>query len=161
VAKSPKIYQKLPGVGVRGANRVRLWLGPDHLLYVASSSFGERYKRFYYADIQAIVIRKTAAWMGWIITLLILTALCGLAGVEISDSAGRAVMLVIAGVFFVILAIHASLGPTTHCAIRTAVQTEELPSLNRVRRADKVLARIRPLIESAQRHEAPETQTPL
>ena len=50
---------------------------------------------------------------------------------------------------------------STACTIRTAVQTEELPSLNRVRKADKVLARIRPLIESAQRHEVPETQTPL
>jgi hypothetical protein len=161
VAKSPKIYQKLPGVGVRGANRVRLWQGPDHLLYVASTSYGERYKRFYYADIQAIVIRKTAGWMGWIITLLILTALCGLAAVEITDPGGRGTMFVIAAVFFIILAIHASLGPTSRCVIRTAVQTEEMPSLNRVRKAEKVLARIRPLIEAAQRHEVSEAQTPL
>jgi hypothetical protein len=41
--------------------------------------------------------------------------------------------------------------------IRTAVQTEELPSLKRQRDADKVLARIRPLIESAQRQEVSET----
>jgi hypothetical protein len=161
VAKTPKIYQKLPGVGTRGAHRVRLWQGSDHLLFVASSSLGERYKRFYYADIQAIMLRKTSRWMGWIITLLILTGLCGLGGVQISDADGRVTMFVIAGVFFVILAIHASLGPTCRCVIRTAVQTEELPSLKRQRDADKVLARIRPLIESAQRQEVSETQTPI
>ena len=54
---------------------------------------------------------------------------------------------------------HVMLGTTCRCLIRTAVQTEELPSLRRVRNADKVLARIRPLIESAQRQEIPEPET--
>lgn len=141
-------------------HRIRLWQGPDHLLFVASSMLGERYKRFYYADIQAIVIHKTAAWTGWGIVFLVFSGLFGLAAVEISDPAGRAVMGAIAGVFIILLAIHAALGATCRCVLRTAVQTEELPSLKRVRNADKVLARIRPLIESAQRQEIPETQTP-
>ena len=158
--KQPKVYQRLPGVGARGSHRIRLWQGPDHLLFVSSSLLGERYKRFYFADIQAIVIRKTAAWLGWIIALLVMTAIFGLAGVGISETAGRIVMFCIAGVFFLILAIHAALGPTCYCMIRTAVQTEELPSLKRVRNADKVVARIRPLIEIAQRQEIRETQTP-
>ena len=141
-------------------HRIRLWQGPDHLLFVASSVLGERYKRFYFADIQAIVIRKTAAWIGWGIVFLVLAALFGLAALGISDTAGRAVMGAIAGIFIIFLAIHAALGPTCRCVLRTAVQTEELPSLKRVRNADKVLALIRPLIESAQRQEIPETHTP-
>ena len=36
------------------------------------------------------------------------------------------------------------------CEIRTAVQTESLPSLCRVRQTQKVMARIRPLIAAAQ-----------
>ena len=121
---------------------------------------GERYKRFYFADIQAIVIRKTTAWTGWVIVFLAFAGLFGLVAVEISDPTGRAVMGAIAGVFLILLAVHAALGATCRCVLRTAVQTEELPSLKRVRNADKVLARIRPLIESAQRQEIPETQTP-
>jgi hypothetical protein len=161
VAKNPKTYQRLPGAGTRGFHRVRLWQGPDHLLFVASSALGERYKRFYFADIQAIVMLKTAQWLGWMIALLAATAIFGLAGVEITDATGRIVMLSITGVFFLILLIHAAFGPTCRCTIRTAVQTEELPSLKRLRNADKVLARIRPLIESAQRQENRETQTPI
>jgi hypothetical protein len=161
VAKKPKIYQRLPGVGARGFQRVRLWQGPDHLLFVASSALGERYKRFYFADIQAILIRRTAAWLGWAIFLLAAAALFGLAGIRISEPAGRAVMFSFAGALFVVLVIHAALGPTCRCVVRTAVQTEELPSLKRERNADKVLARIRPLIESAQRQEVPENQNPI
>jgi hypothetical protein len=161
VAKKPKVYQRLPGVGARGFQRIRLWEGPDHLLFVASSALGERYKRFYFADIQAIVFRKTAAWLGWAIFLLAAVAIFGLAGVGISETAGRIVMFTITGALLIILAVHAARGPTCRCVIRTAVQIEELPSLKRVRNADKVLARIRPLIESAQRQEVSETQTPI
>jgi hypothetical protein len=161
MAKTPKIYQRLPGVGARGSQRIRLWQGPDHLLFVASSALGERYKRFYFADIQAIVIRKTSAWLAWMIVLLVMLSLLGAGAIAATDANGRAVLFVITGVFFILLAIHAALGPTCRCVIRTAVQTEELPSLKRVRNADKVLARIRPLIESAQRQEIAETQTPI
>ena len=36
-----------------------LWLGKDHLLLVESNGYSERYKRFYFKDIQALIIRKT------------------------------------------------------------------------------------------------------
>jgi hypothetical protein len=40
--------------------------------------------------------------------------------------------------------------------LRTAVQIEELPSLNRIRRTRRVLDRVRPLIVAAQGPLAPE-----
>lgn len=161
MAKKPKIYQRLPGAGARGLQRVRLWQGPDHLLFVASSALGERYKRFYFADIQAIVIRKTAGWLAWGIVLLVLSGLFGWGAIANQGNPEGTVTTTLTGVFVIILIVHAALGPTCRCVIRTAVQTEVLPSLKRVRDADKVLARIRPLIESAQRQEAAETQTPI
>lgn len=161
MAKEPKVYQRLPGVGARGLQRVRLWQGPDHLLFVASSALGERYKRFYFANIQAIVIRKTAGWLGWSIVLLVSSGLFGLGAFGNQPDPGRSVMVVLTGVFVLILIVHAALGPTCRCVIRTAVQTEELPSLKRLRDADKMLARIRPLIESAQHPAAAETQAPV
>jgi len=54
------------------------------------------------------------------------------------------------------LAINNALGPTTIGYLRTAVQTEELPSLSRLRRVRRVLARLRPLITQAQGQLAPE-----
>jgi hypothetical protein len=53
-------------------------------------------------------------------------------------------------VFAVPLLINNLLGPSCVCHLRTAVQTEELSSLNRLRRARKLLNRIRPLIAAAQ-----------
>ena len=47
-------------------------------------------------------------------------------------------------------------GTTCACQIRTAVQTEELPSLCRVRQTRKVLDKIRPLITAAQGEITPE-----
>jgi hypothetical protein len=49
-----------------------------------------------------------------------------------------------------LLGVNVALGPTCVCEVRTAVQTRPLPSLRRVRRAVKVIARIRPLVEAAQ-----------
>ena len=48
------------------------------------------------------------------------------------------------------------LGPTCVCRLRTAVQTEELPSLCRLRQTRKILNRLRPLIAAAQGELAPE-----
>ena len=47
-------------------------------------------------------------------------------------------------------------GPTCNCYLRTAVQIKELPSLSRLKRARKVLARLRPLITAAQGALTPE-----
>ena len=49
-----------------------------------------------------------------------------------------------------IFLINLALGPTSACQIRTAVQVEDLPSLNRLRRARKVLNRVRPLVVAVQ-----------
>jgi hypothetical protein len=46
--------------------------------------------------------------------------------------------------------INSISGPTCRCHLTTAVQTNELPSLKRVARANRVLSRLRPLIAAAQ-----------
>jgi hypothetical protein len=48
------------------------------------------------------------------------------------------------------VAINAALGPTCSLQVQTAIARHPLPPLNRLRRARKVLARIRPLIVAAQ-----------
>src|SRR5260370_609573 len=43
----------------------RRWQGRDHLLMVASSGFTESYQRFFFRDVQAVVVRRTSAGIAW------------------------------------------------------------------------------------------------
>lgn len=153
MAKDPE-YRRLPGRGIKRngiatAARCRLWLGTDHLLCSDYAWYSEDYKRFYYRDIQAIVIRKTAVGK---ITSMVLAGLSIpllFAGV-ISSDGWQIFWFIVSGTLLLSLLIHSLYGPTCVTHLRTAVQTEDLPSLRRLWRARKVLARLRPLIVAAQ-----------
>ena len=143
------------------STRSSLWLGKDHVLSIDSRRYTEEYKRFYFRDIQAITIRQTKRRAIWNFALMLLLLfwlgmlVSMVSGFE-SDSATIALLCT----WFLILAVpllaNNILGPTCAVYLRTAVQIEELPSLNRVRRAHRALARIRPLISAAQGQLAPE-----
>jgi hypothetical protein len=156
MAAKEKEYQRLPGRGSRkqGAisvttSRSRLWLGKDHLLCIDSAYYSENYKRFYFRDIQAFIVRKTKSGMIVNIVLAVIIALFLTIGLMVGG-AGLVGWGIVGGIFLVILILNALAGPTCVCQVKTAVQTEELPSLGRLRRARKVLARLRPLIAGAQ-----------
>jgi len=159
MADAAQDYRRLPGRGVRrdgswvAVNRSRctVWEGPDHLLAVDSQAgYSEDYKRFYYRDIQALVVRRTDRYGVWLLAFGVLTLILGLLGWLVQEPAWRIFWLCLAAVFGLCLAVHAALGPTCICHLRTAVQTELLPSLGRLRSVRKFLARVRPRIEAAQ-----------
>ena len=140
-------------------SRSSLWLAKDHLLCIDTSGYSEVYKRFFFRDIQALLIRQTHRWT---IIALILGAL-GAVFTSITIVALRSgeaplawVMGSMAAVFVLGLAVNLLKGRSCECHIRTAVQTEHLPSLDRLRRARKVLAVLKPLIAQAQGQIAPE-----
>jgi hypothetical protein len=135
------------------ATRSSLWIGEDHLLNIDSNRFVEEYKRFYFRDIQAITIRKTRRREIWNMILLLLLLLC-LGG--LTDPGFRPLVPLSIGILSVALLVNNILGATCVTYLRTAVQIEELPSLNRIRRAHKILERIRPLIAAAQGELTPE-----
>ncbi len=169
-----KPYQRLPGRGRRtamaavSATRNTLWLGPDHLLSLDFTVASESYRRFYFRDIEALVIRRTKARSVWNYVFLILLLLSagpllfmafksagpgGLATVAQAGSPGFAWFLsgVLALVLWILLILINTLrGPTCAAHIRTAAQIENLPSLNRESVVRKVMARLRPKIEEAQ-----------
>jgi hypothetical protein len=154
MAAKEKEYRRLPGRGVRRqgiatAARARLWLGRDHLLSVAAQWFSEDYKRFYFRDIQAIIIRKTNVGRNINAVLGILACLTLILAAITSDAAS-VFWWIITGAFAAFLLGNALMGPTCVCHLQTAVQTEELPTLRRLGRVRKVLARLRPLIAAAQ-----------
>src|SRR5262247_2101752 len=51
-----------------------LWLGKDHLLCIEASNYVERYKRFYYRDIQAITVADSKRRVVWNWVLGVITA---------------------------------------------------------------------------------------
>jgi hypothetical protein len=160
MARTPNPYTKLGGRGWRrlafglSGSRCQLWLGPDHLLAVDYTISTEEYRRFYFRDIEAIVIRRTAErqiW-NWVMAVLaLLTAGPFFAGWLSERSSGLLITALVFAVFWLVfIAINTLRGPTCRTHIRTAVQTEHLPSLNRLSAARKALARLRPLIVAAQ-----------
>ena len=52
-------FQKLPGRGLGWTGRGCLWLAGDHLLEATSAVVMERYRRFFFGEIRAIIVRRT------------------------------------------------------------------------------------------------------
>jgi hypothetical protein len=139
---------------IAALSRSSLWLGDDHLLLVEALGFSETYKRFFFRDIQVLTIRKTKTRLVWNLILVPILALSGLIISASSEDWGPKGTLIAASIVFVLFGIPLLLniffGPTCACEIRTAVQTESLPSLARVRKTQRILNRIRPMIIAAQ-----------
>ena len=143
-------YTKLPGRGRNWSGTCRVWLGEDHVLAVQTHGYSESYKRFFFKDVQAIILHRTHTgkiWNGiWggIFGFLALIALIA------QDSVASVVLLCIAAPFGVGLLVNLLLGPMCACHIRTAVQTERVIALNRLRSAEKFIARVEPLVVAVQ-----------
>ena len=165
-----KEYTRLPGQGTRfdgvrfvagSTKRCRLWLGKDHLLAVERSWFSEDYRRYYFRDIQAIIVRKTAARRNWNLVLGTIAGLFAffgcLAWYSSADFASSVAFWSIAVFFAIFLAANTAMGPRCVAHLKTAVQTDPLPSLRHLRNANRVLALLKPRIIKAQGALSPET----
>jgi hypothetical protein len=146
--------------GILAVSRSSLWLAKDHLLVIDTNNYTETYKRFYFRDIQALLIRRTERWKINAVVLGAAAALCGsigfFGGVQGNVPAVAWIFGGVAGLFLLGLTFNLAAGPTCVCHLRTAVQVELLPSLNRVRGTRKALGRLRPLLAQAQGQLAPE-----
>ena len=150
MTKKAKEYQKLPGTKKCFLiGRYTLWQGVDHLLHVYSRVGLEDYKRFYFNDIQAIITRKTIAGkvqnivLGFLLLVFTLPAI-------LNDGVWSAFWAAFAGGLLIFLLINLHRGPTCEAKLLTAVQTEKLHSLHRLKNAFKIMDRLRSHIESAQ-----------
>jgi hypothetical protein len=139
---------------VFAASRTSLWLGDGHLLLVESNGFTETYKRFYFRDIQAITVQETTRRTVWNAVLMIPLAICLIGLLVSSLPAPNVPVMIMWSIFAVILAVPVVVnnirGTACACRLRTAVQTEDLGALSRVRQEQKALEKIRPLITGAQ-----------
>jgi hypothetical protein len=167
-----KPYQCLPGTGykrlvpawaivllffvvgifallLRG-RRVQLWLGGDHLLSVEWDGTREYYKRFRYTDIQAVTMRRTKESLAWSIVLGWVTAIFAAIALSSELPGMKIFFWIVTAMFVAALIYNLAAGPTCECHLRTAVQTEPMPSLNRIRRAEKALGLLRARIAAVQ-----------
>jgi hypothetical protein len=142
--------RRRPGIAVVAISQYSLWLGPDHLLLIESNGYTESYKRFYFRDIQAIIVSQTSARTIMNIVLgALAVALIAIGLIEGETSVITAFIIIAFITCGIPIIINVLLGPACVCQIRTAVQTEDLP-IRRVGKAQKILRRIRPLIAEAQ-----------
>jgi hypothetical protein len=140
----PHDYKRL--AGTRGGIH-SLWVAGDHLLLLSNHSFSEEYRRFFFRDIQQISVAKTqgAMILNIVLGALVLLLASVIPFVEVWEGLG--VWIAFASLLCVSNLLK---GPSCICELRTAVQTVRLKPLRRLRRAQKVIAQLRPLIEAAQ-----------
>ncbi len=155
--RAKKRYKRLPGRGPRrggfinvSLSKCSLYLSDDHILAVDSNGFSEDYKRFYFFDIEGIITRRTRRWGSWSIALGLMIAGSLLGALFLESESVRIFFWILSGALLVFLLINVLRGPTCICHILTAVQEEQLPSLNRLRVARKVIGTLRLAIEKVQ-----------
>ncbi|MBW2433329.1 MAG: hypothetical protein JRF36_06990 [Deltaproteobacteria bacterium] len=153
----PPTYRRLPGKKkgfIMGQHT--LWRGKDHLMQIYARWGTEDYKRYYFNDIQAIITRRTDVGK---VQNFVTGALAGLFGLFAATTSGGwlAFNAIIAIVILSIFIFNLIKGPTCETHLLTAVQTEKLHSLNRIKTAQAVMNQLKPIIERFQGHLPPET----
>jgi len=154
-----RLYKRLPGKKKGLYRRVTLWQGKDHLLSVDSNIYQERYQRYYFKEIQGIIIRKTAkgkllnCFFG---VLAVLACILFWAVWIDSDHLWLVYWGIASSIMLLLFFTNVILGPTCTCHIQTPISITELPSLHRLRTARKVRDRIRVMVEKEQGALSPE-----
>jgi hypothetical protein len=142
-------YQRLPGRSRSLLRRSSYWLGPDHLLAVQIEMYTERYRRFAYRNIEAVVVRRTQRFA--VLNVLgISTAVLFLAGSWGTDGATRVALAICTGLALGVTILNLALGPTCETWLRTAVQTETLPGWNRLRQTQVAVTQLAARVTAAQ-----------
>jgi hypothetical protein len=144
----PVPYRRLPGTGSHLFARIRLYVGPDHLMQVIATGYSERYRRFFFGDIQVLSLHRTVHGTIWDVVLAML--LVAFAALALSGGADVLPWAIASGAAATILVRNLIAGPTCACYVQTAIQQQRLYSLGRVRRARKVFRELTPLILAAQ-----------
>ena len=127
----------------------KLYQGADHYLQVSSTGFTESYKRFYFRDIQAIILERKRGRLWWSLLFALLVYLFA-AAATVSSYLAAAFHWTTASVFFIALVVNWALGPACACYIRTAVQTERLRTLTRLRTGRAFIRRTAELVGAHQ-----------
>jgi hypothetical protein len=139
--------------------RTKLYVGTDHLLLVEQLILVERYKRFYFRDIEVITATPSARW---IVFGVLWASLAFLAALSFFI---HQPLVIGAGIFFTALFgfafVHNMiLGPTCIVRVETAVQSHRVAPLERIREFRQRMETIESLIRQSQLPIAPRLNPP-
>jgi hypothetical protein len=143
-------YVQLTGAYKGFFRKASLWEGIDHILSVSGSRFNEEYRRFYFRDIQAIIIEKRprAGSLGWWTILFILLIVAAL--VTLGNTQPYSWVAVVLLSLLIVIRLEISFRRSCRCSIQTAVSREPLPSLIRRKDAQRTVSRLHVLVASEQ-----------
>lgn len=154
MSAAPNPYKRVPGLGIEVYQYARLYIAADHLMLVGLSAWNESYRRFFFRDIQAFVIRKTQ-W-GILYSALWLLGFFSFAAVALMlEDVGAVFFWCVASVFLIGLVVNIVRGPTCSCYVKTAVQTTRIAPLSRIKGSQRFLEQLKPLLAQAQGSPAP------
>jgi hypothetical protein len=152
MSRSP--YRRLTWKRRNLTGYTQAWLGTDHLLLVNATNYTERYQRFFFSDIEAIVVTEMSSRIVQGVLALLALA-CVFLHLQYRFYVGWT-FLVPSGIFVLALGVDFMRGPRCRCVVQTAVSRERLKSVDRVRTARKLIAMLTPPIKAAQGAVTPE-----
>jgi hypothetical protein len=131
----------------------RLYLGPDHILSVESDLFTEKYYRFYFTDIQAIIVQKTdrgAIWSILLGCLALLTTTCSIGAIPPGEWTPTPGYFILALAALTIMIVNLVKGPTCKTFFQTSVTVQKVGALHRQKKTEQILPEIRSQIRVVQ-----------
>lgn len=144
-------YRRLPGRSLNPVTASTLWVASDHLLLITSPGYLlERYRRFYFRDIQALVLHKTRRRAVINMVLGVPAAMCLLGMLAVSNLLAWIFLGVPAALLLVAASINTLRGPACITRVVTAHSDQVMHALSRLRPAEKVVAQLQPALLSAQ-----------
>ena len=129
--------------------RYPLWMGKDHLLHIATGVFVEEYKRFYFRDIQSLMVQQSKSWI--LVNIILAVLVAGL--IFLAMAFGELMQLIsgiLALIMVAILVVNFIRGPGCVCYIQTAVQKQKLRSISRIKKAQQIMDSLKPIILRSQ-----------
>lgn len=141
-------YSKLSGRAGSLMAHHQIWQGSDHLLVVKMVGCVEEYKRFYFNDIQAFMVVRSANYLAWALLLPFISIFVFAIATTTGD--GRPFVNGLGIVLIILWLIHLLRGMTCKCWIQTGINKERLMMFKRVRGANKFWSRIKPDLVAVQ-----------
>ncbi len=148
MVKRSSLYRRLPSKRSWLMMKKSLWQGPDHLLWAKTAFTSVNYKRFYYKDIQALILCRNGRQHFWTVLWGLLTLLFLV--ISLMNASVFYLSIAMTGVWSICLLLNLFMGPCCEVYIQTAVQFERLSHLVRVSKAVITLDGIKALVERDQ-----------
>ncbi len=133
-----------------GVTQMALWLGPTSLIQSQLHFYKESYRQFDFANVQAIVMRKTSRGAIYGVIIAAIAAFFGWASQAVEQPLASLVFASFAVLWSLLFALNVARGPTCRVYLQTSLGLRELPTLNRVRTARQALLLIVAAVERTQ-----------